>query len=187
MIINLPGMLLVAGNGRNSGKTTLLCTIIRHFNQHQIIGLKITRLKAGEDLFHGEHPYPPEEKFILFEETSTTSAKDTSRMLSAGAVRVFYLMCSEHDFGKAFDCFLRQIPPDSVLVCESRYLRHYVKPGVFILLKRCFTGNEASKPVTDLESFADRIIEHDGVINIVALTGQLKIENGHWHTKAPVT
>jgi len=38
-----PNILLVSGNGRNSGKTTLACKIIERFSKdHEITGLKIS-------------------------------------------------------------------------------------------------------------------------------------------------
>ena len=41
--IQIPHLLLIAGNGRNVGKTTLACKIIAQFaRETEVIGLKIT-------------------------------------------------------------------------------------------------------------------------------------------------
>ncbi len=89
-ILKLPQLLLIAGNGRDSGKTTLACLIIQKFSpEHQIIALKISphkhRIAAGGKVICDT------ENLYIAEETNAGTGKDSSRMLQAGASRSFFI------------------------------------------------------------------------------------------------
>ena len=91
-ILKLPQLLLIAGNGRDSGKTTLACLIIQKFStDHQIIALKISphkhRIAAGGKVICDT------ENLYIAEETNPGTGKDSSRMLQAGAGRSFFICC----------------------------------------------------------------------------------------------
>ena len=82
--------LIIAGNGRNVGKTSLACSIINeNSKKNTIIGLKFA-----------PHFHPIEKNnkliyknanFTISEELNKEGSKDSSRMLAAGAQKVFYI------------------------------------------------------------------------------------------------
>ena len=95
--IQIPHLLLIAGNGRNVGKTTLACKIIARFaGETEVTGLKIT-----------PHFHPVNEddvviqtnNFLIINETQISS-KDSSLMLQAGAKQVFFVMAKREFFLK---------------------------------------------------------------------------------------
>jgi len=57
-------------------------------------------------------------------------------MLQAGAERVFYIQAYENVIECAFQKFLESIGKDALIICESRNLRNYVRPGIYILMIR---------------------------------------------------
>lgn len=148
-----PNILLIGANARNAGKTTLACRIIQeHSKRVQLIGLKVTRFRSGEEAFHGDHGKETVERWTIEEEKGDHPEKDTFRLLEAGAERVFYLKCNETYFREAFEAFMATLDINSLVVCESRSLRRLIKPGIFILMLR-ESGN--AKESAGIEQLAD--------------------------------
>jgi len=159
-LTNAPNILMIAGNTRHAGKTTLACGIIRKFRTHYpIIGLKVTNVKTGDEAFHGNHSGEAKTPWYVFEETDHSGQKDTSQMLQSGAERVFFIRAAEPSLKKAFNQFNKLIPPGCLIVCESRSLRQLVKPGIFIILLRDVEPVIA-KDVSEYIVLADEICSH---------------------------
>ena len=109
---NYPNILLIAGTGRNVGKTLLACEIIEHLSKTAIlIGVKIS---------HHFHPVEEGQKviantqdYLIIEESFITN-KDSSRMKQAGADKVFYIQARQENLMDAFDikCFTYNLKPN---------------------------------------------------------------------------
>jgi len=128
---------MIGGNSRNSGKTSLSCSIIKKIAAgHEVVGLKVTSIRPGEDGFHGSHTEEVSSRFTIFEECDTNSSKDTSKMLRAGATRVYYIRVADVFVKEAILHFLSKYIKNEILVCESRSLRNIIKPGLFIMMLR---------------------------------------------------
>ncbi len=174
-MIEMPNMLMIAGNARNIGKTTLACTIIERFSAYQkIIGLKVTSMRKGEDGFHGNHGNEETEMLKIYEEVNKSSAKDTARMLSAGAAKAFYVRADDASLGKTAEQLADMIPSSQIVVCESSSLRNVIKPGAFIYLYTDEKGRPVKKN-RDLANLADLVI--DCTQGIHAVTGNFKKVN----------
>jgi Ni2+-binding GTPase involved in maturation of urease and hydrogenase len=128
-----PNILLVAGTGRNSGKTTLVTSICEYLKDSIApICIKIS------NHFHaqiGSFCHYESEGFRIFEDTNPNSEKDTARMLKAGAARAFFIEAEDNFVYQAFEHVLQFIPQGSPVICESGSLRNYITPGKFILLQ----------------------------------------------------
>ena len=95
-MLSIPNMVLIGGNSRNSGKTTMACNIISKLSAaHEIVGLKVTAIRPGEDQFHGNHGVEETTGFSIFEELNASSHKDTSKMLMAGGPHFFFFSTKE--------------------------------------------------------------------------------------------
>jgi len=176
----MPQLLLIAGTGRNTGKTTLACKIIQKFSPDKsIIALKITphfhrNIQSGKILFN-------ETKLYIAEETDSTTGKDSSLMLKAGAQRSYFAMATDEHLGEVIQNIIRLIPSDALLVCESGGLRDWVVPGVFLMMNRKDT--EILKPGTEkLKTLADCLITFDGV-KIDFEIDTLEITDNQWKLK----
>lgn len=159
-MITIPGLCLIGGNSRHSGKTSLACRVIRKLGQGKAIGLKVTRFHKDEGKYHGDHASekPFDGKWDISEELSASSEKDTSQMLAAGAKKVYYIRAEDSYMEEAFQEFLALYHHGEPIVCESRTLRDVVKPGIFILMIR-HSGNLPLKDVSIYRRQADLIIE----------------------------
>lgn len=127
-----PKILLIAGTGRNVGKTRLACEIITNLSKtHDVTGLKIS---------HHSHPVEAEQNVIASGDGFTVveemleSSKDSSRMKLAGAKRVFYIQTLPEKLSEAFFSIYSEISNGPV-VCESGGLIEIIEPGIFLLVK----------------------------------------------------
>jgi hypothetical protein len=129
---SLPHLLLIAGNGRNVGKTTLACKIIKRLSQTEdVVGLKISphfhSFNETEIVFKNEY-------FIIFDEKQINT-KDSSLMLQAGAKTVYFVTVEPENLDKAIEKLI-QLLPNKPIVCESGGLHEFVSPGLFLMVKR---------------------------------------------------
>lgn len=176
----VPNLLMIGGNTRNSGKTTLACSIISKFSVHtKVIGLKVTSVRPDEDAWHGDHSDDnPSKGYSIREELNIDSHKDTSVMLRAGAHRVFYIRTDEEHQQEAFRQFSKKIIDNQVIVCESRGLRKTIVPGLFIMMM----GDPAVKNAKDVSEYleeADKVFDfRKSPEEISGFIESLKFESG---------
>ena len=157
----LDTLLIVAGAGRNVGKTEFVCRLIeKHSPQRDLYGLKVSAIHPDEAIYHGDHS---NKRFStnLFEETRNDLDKDTSRMLRAGAKKVYYLQGDDEQIRIGFQEFQSMIPSTAPIVCESSSLWKYVQPGLLILVK---AASVDIKPrALEIGNHASLVIDSDGV------------------------
>lgn len=160
-MVRLDNLLIVAGAGRNVGKTEFICRLIeKHSDQRDIYGLKVSALHPDEAIYHGDHSNKP---FTtnLFEETRYDLDKDTSRMLRAGAKKVYYLQGDDEQIHIGFQEFKSMIPATAPIVCESSSLWKYVQPGLLVLVKAADV--EIKPRALAIGEHASLIIDSDGL------------------------
>jgi len=149
-MLKIPNMVLIGGNSRNSGKTSMVCSIIAQLSaKHDVIGLKVTRIRPDEGEFHGNHNENISSGFSVYSEENFQSHKDTSQMLRAGAKQVFYIRTADSFAEQAIIQFLSSYTNNQVIVCESRSLRNIIEPGLFLMMIR---NPSISKP-KDIASY----------------------------------
>ena len=153
-------MIMIGGNSRNTGKTTLACSIISRFcSTNDVIGLKVTSIRPGEEHLHGNHSEKAIEGYTIFEEINSLSEKDTSKMLRAGASKVFYIQAEDIFVEKAILHFVSMYINNQVIVCESRSLRKIIKPGLFLMMMKV-PIDANSKDVSVYLTKADKTFYH---------------------------
>jgi len=175
-------LLIVGGAGRNVGKTEFVCRLIEKLSiAIPIYALKVSAVFPDETTFHGDHS-DEETNEQLFEETRRDSTKDTSRMLHAGARRVFYLRGEDSAIVSYYAILRRQLPPDSPLICESNSLGQFVIPGLQIMVK---TADTAVKPrARKRMALADLIVTSDGKSGFREVQHIHYHPEKHWHLSA---
>ena len=136
----IPNLLLIAGTGNKSGKTTLACRVIEQFSKEGIFAIKIT------PHFHETTPgltvLKETKGYSIYEETDSSSNKDTSRMLKSGAVRVFFAKVTDNNLLVAFSDIIQLIPAGKPVVCESPGLRYFADPGLFVIMSADEANNK---------------------------------------------
>ncbi|MBU1011712.1 MAG: hypothetical protein KKG99_01790 [Bacteroidetes bacterium] len=134
-MISQPNLLLIAGTGRNVGKTSLACALIDQTSiSHKVIGVKIS--PHFHQISPTEKPIIKSENFEIIEELNSDGNKDSSRMLKAGASRVFYVQTKSDialiEVMKELQQFWFD---DTAVICESGGLRHFIEPGLFMVCR----------------------------------------------------
>ncbi len=174
-----PNILLIAGDGRNVGKTTLACKIINKFSwENEIIGIKIAShfhaLKETDKILIKN------DRFTLSEEQNVDSNKDSSLMLQSGARRVFYLQVQDEQIGEAFENVMK-LTGDNPVVCESGELGTIIKPGVFLFVRMlCCQVKSVDK--YEYGELADKLVTNNGTGFDFSLD-ELELINNRWNLK----
>lgn len=146
-------LLIIAGTGRNSGKTSLACEIIKQFSKAKPIALKISphfhKPSAGLKLLKSDND------FNIYRELSDKGDKDSSKMLISGASAAYYIQVYDNNAGRAFKWLVSYLQTTSPIVCESPALRRFVEPGVFIIADSDTIVSK--KDLSDIDGYADYI------------------------------
>jgi len=166
-MIKLDNMLMIGSAGANVGKTELACAIIRKFaDKRKIVGVKVTAIqeKNGQCPRGGEGCgvcSSLEGVFCITEEKNSSTGKDTSRLLAAGAERVFWLQVLKEHLLDGVTALLDVIGPDAVSICESNSLRQVVEPGLFLMARGADAGSWKDS-AHNVRQYADTIVVSDG-------------------------
>lgn len=147
--MKVPNLLLIAGTGNKSGKTTMACRIIEQFSKSDIIGVKIT------PHFHETTPglvlLSDRQGYSIYKETDREADKDSSRMLRSGAAMVFFAKVTDNYLLASFSEIMEFIPPGTPVVCESPSLRYFTDPGLFVIMESDNSHNKKDiKALCDL-------------------------------------
>ncbi len=125
-------IILIAGSGRNVGKTTLGCEIIQAKKSCEVIAVKIT------PHFHKATPGLVEidkgNGWIISEETNESTPKDTSLFLKNGAEKSYFIQAKENKLGLAFNAIKKLLPKDKLIVIESAALHKIIQPALFLFV-----------------------------------------------------
>jgi hypothetical protein len=161
----IPNLLLIAGTGNKSGKTTLACRLINQFRSFGIVAIKITphfhETTPGLELLDEKPGY------TVYKETNPGTDKDTSRMLNAGAADVYFAKVTDKTLLPAFDSIIQKIKPGLPVICESPALRYFVDPGMFVIMKSNSANN--NKDINKLLNLPHVMFQLDDLDNISIL------------------
>ena len=190
-MIKADGMLMIGSAGTNVGKTELACAILRKFGpSREIVGIKVTTIEEKD----GQCPRGGQGcgvcsslqgDFCITLEADKSSNKDTGRLLSAGASRVFWLRSLKSRLHEASTALLQTVGSDAVSICESNSLRHVVEPGLFLMVERA-AQQVWKKSAQEVKKYADRIvISHGGTFDLDL--DQIAIVNRKWTLREKAT
>ena len=150
-------ILLVSGSGQNVGKTSFIRRIIALHAEQKIAAIKIT------PHFHvhtsGLVPIVVTENYRVFEETDSTSGKDSSLFLQAGAEKVFYIQTNDAHLKEAFARVVGQLDDQQPVVVESAALRKILKPAFYLFIQDKFGVLKSS--AFEMQKQADAILYSD--------------------------
>jgi len=174
-------MVLIGSTGRNSGKTVLAAALIRKWkNDCPIVGLKITTVQEKD----GKCPRggagcgvcsSMDGSYEIYEEVNQNANKDTSRLLSAGAEKVYWLKTLKSHIYEGIKKLLEIIPENDLIICESNSLRNVVRPRSFIML-----NNQVNAPIKksagEVMHKADIIIDFDFSNDVDAIVKKIELQ-----------
>lgn len=148
--------------------------IIERFRDTGISAIKIT--PHFHETTQGLLLLSEEPGYSVYLETEAGTDKDTSRMLRAGASKVFFAKVRDHDLVAAFRAIMKHIPEGMAVVCESPALRYYIEPGAFFIMNSDSAHN--TKDISRLQVFPHVMLHLDDLARIDSVL--VRFENGHW-------
>ncbi|WP_372755695.1 hypothetical protein [Labilibaculum sp.] len=152
-------ILLIAGTGRNVGKTLFACQLIENVSCKNIVSIKIS---PHFHLLNKEIEIIKKTKdFVIAKENQKSGTKDSNRMLRAGSKEVYYVQAKDKMLPEILSYFEKKLKPEDPIICESGGLRDFIEPGLFLMINK--KNNEYIKPrAFAYEKIADKWIEFDG-------------------------
>lgn len=164
-----PNIITIYGDSRNIGKTTLACRLIEKLAEKlNIIGIKISPhfhplSETPNKIFYSDNCQ-------IVEEYKSEGNKDSSRMLNAGADKVYYIQTYDANIPVVEQNLFSNIARNIPVICESGGLLDFIIPGISIFIKSMEYGiskfpkegsivihSRNGKPVLDINriSFTD--------------------------------
>lgn len=175
--MTIPNLLIIAGNGTKSGKTTLACRLIEQLRELKPVAIKITphfhETTPGLELIAEGRDYS------IYKETNPETTKDTSRMLKAGASMVYFAKVTDKTLFDAFIKISEKTDSSSPIICESPALRRFVDPGLFIIISSDNVNKQ--KDISFLESLPHVMLKFEDLQNQTTLP--VNFLNGKWISK----
>ena len=98
------------------------------------------------------------EGYSIYEETNRETSKDTSRMLHAGAAKVYFAKVWDDQLLTAFNEIVKFIPSDVPIICESPALRNFIEPGIFIIMTSDIVNKQ--KNINHLQALPHVMFKH---------------------------
>ncbi|MCK5731082.1 MAG: hypothetical protein KAH68_08405 [Draconibacterium sp.] len=123
---------MIAGSGRNVGKTTLGCKIIAAAKTLEIVTVKITPHFHNTTL--GLNKIESGAGWIISEETNKSTQKDSSLYLKNGAKKSYYIQAKVDKLKEAFDAIKNRLKKEQLVIIESAALHKIIKPAMFIFI-----------------------------------------------------
>ncbi len=173
--MTIPNLLIIAGTGTKSGKTSLACRIIEQFSNLEIIAVKIT--PHFHETTEGLVVKSEEQGYAIYEETNRETSKDTSRMLKSGAKKVWFAKVWDNQLLNVFNEIMKEVPEGTPVICESPALRNFVEPGLFVIITSSTTNK--IKDISHLKKLPHVMIKYEDLQN----TDKIPIDfiDGNWH------
>ena len=126
-------LLVVGGQARKIGKTSLVTALIAAVPEDGWVAVKIT------EHAHDEEPYPNTrvlertDDYVLLEQTAPDET-DTGRYLAAGARRAIWLQVRPERLGGALPAMDRLLASGENFVLESSSVLEFVTPALCLIL-----------------------------------------------------
>ena len=132
-LITMNNALLIAGCGRNVGKTSGGCALVQELSQRTpVFVVKVSAhfhpLTESLEILHSE------DNLMIAEETDAFSGKDSSRYLAAGAAKVYYVQACEEKLPVLVKWLKQSISSKQAVIIESGGLGRHIHPGAAALV-----------------------------------------------------
>ena len=127
-------MVVVGGNSRDIGKTSVVAGLISALRQHNWTAIKLTQFGHGKCSVDGEDCdcAPEEHPFAITEETGRSGQTDTSRFLVAGARRALWVRVRMGTLETALPAIRQAIAGEEHVILESNSILRYYQPNVYL-------------------------------------------------------
>ncbi len=131
-MLKAPNTIIISGTGRNVGKTTYAMQLIKQYAAEQPIAIKISSHSHNQT--QNLIPIKVNSDFGIWEQAIVSDFKDSSKMLKAGASKVFYIEAKDAYLPQVLEILSTIIDFNKRIIIESAAIRRYIQPEQFILI-----------------------------------------------------
>ncbi len=127
-------LVVVGGNSRNIGKTSVAASIIRGTVQLGWTALKITQYGHGRCANGGDCECAGQRHRYALTEEKVATSKDSGRFLGAGALKAYWLRTEQQQLGNALPVLKTIFDENENVICESNSLLRFFKPDAYVMV-----------------------------------------------------
>jgi len=153
-------IVVVGGQTRNVGKTSVVAGLIRALPEVPWVAFKVTH--HWHEAVSGDEP-----AFAVLEEREGGAGSDSARYLQAGAVRSFWVRTREGRMAEAMPWlqaeFARAQAAGQQVIVESNSILEFVRPDVYLTV--------IDPTVEDCKESARRYLERANAVLVAGLSG----------------
>jgi hypothetical protein len=148
-------VIVIGGQGRNVGKTSVVCALIRAMPEARWTAIKISG-----------HEHRGARAVTVYEEHEARLGTDSSRYLASGASRSLLVCAPEGQLAEAMPRVREEIAGAENVVLESNRVLEFLKPDLFAMV--------IDPKLDDFKPSAQRYLDHaDTLLLTVGLPGRL--------------
>ncbi|ADV82142.1 hypothetical protein [Terriglobus saanensis] len=127
-------IVVVGGHTRNIGKTSLAAGIVAAFPEMHWTAFKITQFGHGVCSADGEacDCETDDHTIAISEERDAQSGTDTSRMLAAGAQKVYWARTRQGQLAEAMPLLRKRMGEAENVLLESNSVLRFLKPDLYL-------------------------------------------------------
>jgi len=129
-------LVVVGGHTRNIGKTSVVACLIAALPELKWTAVKITQYGHGVCSSEGEPcecaVQDPEHPYAVSEEHDRSSGTDSSRFLSAGAQRAYWVRTAAGQLGHALPALRRILESSTHAIVESNSILQFFRPDLYL-------------------------------------------------------
>jgi len=127
-------IVVVGGQSRNLGKTSVVAAIIAALPNLNWTALKLTQFGHGRCSLDGKpcHCATDDHCFAVSEEKDPAGRSDTSRFLAAGARRSFWVRTEQGRLHEALPAIQRRLAEAENSILESNSILQFLHPDLYI-------------------------------------------------------
>jgi len=127
-------IVVVGGQSRNLGKTSVMTGIIRALPAFNWTAFKLTQFGHGRCSLDGKpcHCATDDHCYAVTEEMDRVGGSDTSRFLAAGAKRSFWVRTEQGRLVEALPAIQRRLAEAENAILESNSILHFIQPDLYI-------------------------------------------------------
>jgi hypothetical protein len=127
-------IVVVGGHTRNIGKTSLAAGIVAAFPEMRWTAFKITQFGHGVCSANGEpcDCETDDHTIAVSEERDPHSGTDTSRMLAAGAQKVYWVRTRQGQLAEAMPLLRKRMEEAENVLLESNSVLRFLRPDLYL-------------------------------------------------------
>jgi len=124
-------LIIVGGQAKNVGKTTLICNIISVFPDLQWTAVKVSNHHHITENCEVLNEGPG---WRILQQNRGADHSDTARFLKSGATRALLVQADNHSLEEACVSLMQAIPAETAVIVESASAAEFLKHDLLLLL-----------------------------------------------------